>query len=244
MGQKIVLHASVAVEVCPYLERPRLLPGSASERYFAFVSLDPGCVVVATVGLDGIDAPRLEKRLSHRLRPARGRQIQPIIRPCSNLEPCSPWSASALPLLMETGGRQDHDTRTVNDLRQSALWLDELAREFQPLLEQDSRANVKIAVLDSGIDCGNPEIRSVYGYTKQIIELTEWQDGKQCPSGYHSGDTVGHGNHVTALLARVALSSLIYVAKVMDSDGEPDAKSVAEVCACSLIMSSEVLELT
>jgi len=95
-----------------------------------------------------------------------------------------------------------------------------------PCLETRRRRNdrkVKIAVLDTGINLDNPDIIM---HQTRILGKEDWTS-----SDAGIRDIVGHGTYTVSLLLTIAPASVIYVAKVFDSQnaGENTAQHVADV---------------
>jgi hypothetical protein len=81
------------------------------------------------------------------------------------------------------------------------------------------RANIRIAVLDSGVDKSDPMIGAAIRNGK-IAKLKSWvgisgqdtTDGQEDQADWH--DTYGHGTHITKLLLDAAPAAEVYVAKI------------------------------
>ena len=115
----------------------------------------------------------------------------------------------------------------------SEKWLREVesvVHSWMPLSKVNDK--IRIAILDTGIDLGHPyfdeKIRTGSTQTRResINECKSFLLGKRGDEDAH-----GHGTHAASLLLRLAPNAKVYVARVVDDDGEishPDA--VAEVC--------------
>jgi subtilisin family serine protease len=95
---------------------------------------------------------------------------------------------------------------------------------------------IRIAILDTGIDLGHPyfdeKIRKGGTQSRReiVTECKSFLPGKRGDEDEH-----GHGTHAASLILRLAPNSKVYVARVIDDDGEisnPDA--VAQVCTYPL----------
>jgi subtilisin family serine protease len=116
--------------------------------------------------------------------------------------------------------------------RKSEKWLEEIENTcLKPLLKGTQlQQQVKIAILDTGIDRTHSSFTGKIGPTKPIRDVVEFKDGKL--SSCAGIDTAGHGTHTTALLARLAPMALIYVAQVSRTTNGMSAANVAAVCIC------------
>ncbi|KAJ5389012.1 subtilisin-like protein [Penicillium cataractarum] len=90
---------------------------------------------------------------------------------------------------------------------------------------------IRIAILDTGVDLGHPyfdeKIRtgSTQSRRESINECKSFLPGKKGDEDAH-----GHGTHAASLLLRLAPNAKVYVARVVDDDGEisnPDAVAEA-----------------
>jgi hypothetical protein len=124
------------------------------------------------------------------------------------------------------------DAREVPDsdeTKGSEAWL----RQIEKICLQPSFGapptpkQIKIAILDTGIDPTHARFAGRIGPTKFIREVVEFKDGKMMSEA--GDDTAGHGTHTAALLARLAPISLIYVARVSSSAKHVDSANVAAV---------------
>lgn len=87
-----------------------------------------------------------------------------------------------------------------------------------PLQRKDNR-QIKIAVLDTGVDLDNPVIKN----KKSRVE---------CMSFLEDGgvdDLDGHGTHVVQLMLRVSRNAKIYVARVFRDDEHIATSNIARV---------------
>lgn len=112
-------------------------------------------------------------------------------------------------------------------------WLREIetvVHSWLPLSKVNDK--IRIAILDTGVDLGHPyfdkPIRNGSTQTRRetINECKSFLPGKRGDE-----DANGHGTHAASLLVRLAPNAKVYVARVVDDDGEigsPDA--VAKVC--------------
>ena len=116
-----------------------------------------------------------------------------------------------------------------DETKRSEDWLRQIEKIF---LQPSFRApptpkQIKIAILDTGIDPTHTRFAGRIGPAKFIREVVEFKDGK--PISKAGDDTAGHGTHTAALLARLAPISLIYVARVSNSARHVDSANVAAV---------------
>jgi subtilisin family serine protease len=92
---------------------------------------------------------------------------------------------------------------------------------------------IKVAVLDTGLDIGHPDIQAARERIKAVWSWVHAPDGERQTK---PGDPCGHGTHVTSLLLGVAPDCDIYVAQIADSQ-EPQsisANRIAKVCQKAL----------
>lgn len=95
---------------------------------------------------------------------------------------------------------------------------------------------IRIAILDTGIDLGHPYFDEKYrkGSTKSRREIVD-ECKSFLPGKNGDEDAHGHGTHAASLLLRLAPNAKVYVARVIDDDGEiGDPDAVAKVCTYSL----------
>lgn len=107
-------------------------------------------------------------------------------------------------------------------------------RKTEGLLD-DYRRNaddrVKIAIIDSGIDLTHPQVGKLQVDTRgwQRVTSRSFVDG--VPDGE---DRVGHGTHISVTVMRIAKWSEVYVATVVDTQGNVNAQSVAKALNYSI----------
>jgi subtilisin family serine protease len=90
---------------------------------------------------------------------------------------------------------------------------------LEGFLTSSDRANIRIAVLDSGVDKSDPKIGAAIRIGR-IAKLKSWvnitgpdtTDEQENQADWH--DTYGHGTHVTKLLLDAAPAAAVYVAKI------------------------------
>ncbi|KAJ5101433.1 Peptidase S8/S53 subtilisin/kexin/sedolisin [Penicillium alfredii] len=113
----------------------------------------------------------------------------------------------------------------------SERWLKDVEEKVLSWLPRaKERDKTRIAILDTGIDLGHPYFGEHHrtgdaGVRRDsIVEYLSFLPGKKGDEDVH-----GHGTHAAALIQRVAPNALLYVARVIDDDGEiSDADVVAE----------------
>lgn len=95
--------------------------------------------------------------------------------------------------------------------------------------EPDDSANIKVAILDTGLDLGHPDIQANGERIKEIRSWLYTPDGVKLTK---PNDPCGHGTHVTGLLLDVAPDCDVYVAQIADSrESRPlSAHRIVRVC--------------
>jgi subtilisin family serine protease len=113
-----------------------------------------------------------------------------------------------------------------------------------PLLDRmDENLNkgtrTKVAVIDTGIDPGDPLIRGAKGQGR-IPEVRNWVPGKDGVVKLDDViDTFGHGTHVAALVLKVAPCADICVARVAGGKLlESGEKNIAEVAHFKVLLTT------
>jgi hypothetical protein len=111
-------------------------------------------------------------------------------------------------------------------------WLERLASACLALVNNGSeipcKEEVKIAVLDTGMDLQHRVLWDQYGKGKPIREFVDFRMDQE-PQKTVPVDTAGHGTHVTAILRRVAPMAKIYVARIAEDTSDIKPKAVALV---------------
>lgn len=90
---------------------------------------------------------------------------------------------------------------------------------------------VEIALLDTGVELSDRQ-RRIYENEERIVYRSWIHDDKQIPD--IRKDKVGHGTHLTTLLAQVAPNAVIHVARVFEKrkiNMQTEPKNVAHVSA-------------
>lgn len=103
----------------------------------------------------------------------------------------------------------------------------------------DSQPRVKIAVLDTGLDQENSEIRGLLskerlnGHSSAIVEIVSF-------CGATTEDTDGHGTHNASLLIKVAPHADLYIAKIASTahSGMDGLETVVEVSRTRTLLHS------
>jgi subtilisin family serine protease len=83
---------------------------------------------------------------------------------------------------------------------------------------------IKIAVLDTGVDSKHPFIDEAITRSKRIVCLKSFV--QEDPS---TEDEFGHGTHITNILLKIAPKAQIYVAKVSKTGDIPLTHKIDEV---------------
>lgn len=91
-------------------------------------------------------------------------------------------------------------------------------------------SRIKVAILDTGLDVGHPDIKA---REERIKDIRSWVNGLNGERDPKAGDSSGHGTHVTSLLLDVAPDSDIYVARIAEHDPEsPDQIAKVQTVQC------------
>jgi hypothetical protein len=79
----------------------------------------------------------------------------------------------------------------------------------------DKGSRIKVAVLDTGLDVGHPDIEA---RAERIKDVRSWVNGLDGKQDRKAGDSCGHGTHVASLLLGVAPDCDIYIARIAEFD--------------------------
>ena len=86
---------------------------------------------------------------------------------------------------------------------------------------------VRIAILDTGLDCSNPSISKVANIVDSYCPVTPSSDGNSTLSA--TEDVDGHGTHLTMLLRRLAPNADIYVGRIGRDEDSIFAPAIASL---------------
>ncbi|KAL4964647.1 S8/S53 family peptidase [Aspergillus stella-maris] len=107
-----------------------------------------------------------------------------------------------------------HQTDPEQENPLSEKWMDNLLSSIYPYVDPDSDPvePVRIAILDSGLDPGNPFlVEDQQRANPRIKEARSFVHGTE-PD--HTQDEIGHGTHALGLLLKVSPGAEIYVARI------------------------------
>jgi len=77
---------------------------------------------------------------------------------------------------------------------------------------------VRVAILDTGVDCTHPTIRTA----RDNDTIVGWFPDRSNPQFDPLCDQYGHGTHGTSVLMKIAPNAEIYVARVANEGGKVD----------------------
>lgn len=101
---------------------------------------------------------------------------------------------------------------------QSDLWFTRLEKETHPFIERFKAKEVRVVILDTGVDLNHPMLKA------RISTTDCWDFIKDKPTIF---DEVGHGTHNASVLARTAPRARIYCGRV--AINLYDTKSIGEI---------------
>ena len=114
--------------------------------------------------------------------------------------------------------QQRSETRLTASRADSAEeWFRKLDDKVRPLIFKCRKSDdkrIKVAVLDTGIDIGHPEIQKKLSRNKSQLDPSKCKVWTASPHGI--ADKVGHGTAVCDILLRIAKIDL-FVGKISDS---------------------------
>lgn len=86
-------------------------------------------------------------------------------------------------------------------------------------------SRIKIAILDTGLDLGHPDLWARKG---RIKDIRIWSNGCNGERNRKAGDSSGHGTHVTTLLLDIAPDCDVYIAKIAETSPQ-SPRDIAKV---------------
>ena len=123
-------------------------------------------------------------------------------------------------------------------------WLRELEERTHRLVGRNrnsSHANVKIALLDSGIDgthgffqTRRTRIKAFKSWVAELVDESMVEGLSRRILARSCRDVNGHGTHKAALILRVAPWADLYIGRVVEDKNNLEAANVATVCVSSL----------
>jgi subtilisin family serine protease len=101
--------------------------------------------------------------------------------------------------------------------------------------------NVKIAVIDGGVNFGHPALLALPG---ELISRWDYIDNDSLAFDEPGGACSGHGTFVTGIIKLVAPASSIYVYRVLDTSGTGDGYNIAAAVLDAVTDSCKVINLS
>ncbi len=121
-----------------------------------------------------------------------------------------------------------------------AIWHQIHLDDAQPLLKKFG-ADVKVAVIDTGIDLEHPIFKN------RLASRNEWKDfvdGDRIPSDESGGTGYGHGTAVAGIIAQVAPRAVILPIRVLGSDGGGRTANVIAAIGYAVKMRADIINLS
>jgi subtilisin family serine protease len=130
-------------------------------------------------------------------------------------------------------------------------WAHQPAAEALHLAEahqSSSGANVRVAILDTGIDPAHPafagRIVGTWDFISGDADASEQPDGLDNDGDGLVDEAVGHGTHVAGVVSLTAPRCELLIARVLDSDGRGDVMSVASGVRWAIDHGARVINLS
>ena len=114
-------------------------------------------------------------------------------------------------------------------------WFRTLESVVHPVIDEnrkDGQKRVRIAILDTGVDMAHPQIRAARDANRIGAFFPDFPDQtshSDFTSTYPFRDLHGHGTHGASVLLRTAPNATIYIANVVDGDGELNYDNIVKV---------------
>lgn len=109
-------------------------------------------------------------------------------------------------------------------------------------------AGATVAVIDTGAELTHPllggQARAGWDLIDDDATVDDVGNGRDDDGDGRVDEAVGHGTHVTGLIARVAPGADIIVYRAVDSDGQGDIARVAEAIAMAVEAGADVINLS
>lgn len=98
------------------------------------------------------------------------------------------------------------------------------------LLKQGDSNRVRVAIIDTGIDLGHVDMQAAVS-DGRIAKVCDWVDGRGGIEDESTGDSIGHGTHITSIILDMAPNVDVYIGRVAKGRelSDDQAENVAKV---------------
>lgn len=108
--------------------------------------------------------------------------------------------------------------------------------------------NVRVAILDTGIDPNHPllkkRILSTWDFVDDKLDVTDTKTGVDNSGNGVADEAWGHGTHVAGIVAMTAPKADLLIARVLDSEGRGDVVKVAAGIRWAVAHGAKVINLS